>query len=487
MSGWSDGYVTDRDYTRSFQQEMAPAHLRCLLLLRQRMLPDLSRPFRYLDLGCGSGLTATLLAAANPTGEFIGVDFSPDHIVQARALAAAARIENVSFIEASFADLLGESPAIGDVDFLGCHGVYSWVTADNQRRIVELMRRHVMPGGVVYIGYNAMPGWAPLAPVRHLISRLAKNRPEAHAEDAIEEARTFLAEMQTHGAGYMAGNTPVSRWLERVGDQPRSYLAHEYLPEASAAVWHDVVARDLSAARLRYVGSARLVENFDSINVPGPLRQTVAAAEEQGLGEIMRDLVVNQTFRMDVFARGAPRASPAEAEAAFAELPVALAEPPPSRPTIRAAHGEVPLAEQIAVPVLEIIAAGPATVGDIIARAEAHGVDRRRARQALTAIIAGGKALPLAELCPRAEAVAACRRFNHVALSQTLGGRTIGWLASPKLGGGLAVGLPEQRILAGGGQGGSPESEPPDHQKRLERFEDRLPFLQKLGIVQEEY
>lgn len=449
MSDWGEGYYTERDYAASFQKEMAPSHLRCLLALRRRRLFDLYRPFRYLDLGCGSGLTITALAAANPRSEFVGIDFSPDHILLARDFAEASELSNLRFIEASFKDLINDSTELGAFDFVGCHGVYTWVSADNQERIVELLRRHVAPGGLVYLGYNAMPGWAPVQPLRHLVNLLAERHPSAHSDRAIDEAAAILGELRDHNAGYMADNTPVQHWLDRMAKHQRSYLSHEYLPKAAKPLWHDEVAHDLSPARLRYVGSARLVENFDSINIPESLRARVADAETKGLGETVRDLVINQTFRIDVFARGAPPADETQSAAAFDDLPIALPDLPSDPPSIRTPHGEIPLAADVSRPVIECLAEKPMRIGDLVEQVCARGPDTRQARQVVVALLAGGIALPLADLEPSAEAVAACDRFNRTALNRAAKGMGFPCLASPQLGGGIAVRAAEQRALAG--------------------------------------
>lgn len=453
--------------------------------MRRLKAPRSGRPFRYLDLGCGGGFTATALAAANPQAEIVGVDFSPDHVLEARELAEAAGAANVRFVEASFADLLDGSQEIGRFDIIACHGVYSWVTPDNRRRIVEILRRSLRTGGLAYLGYNAMPGWAPLAPVRRLVGRLAQAGPGSGAERAVDEARAILAELHEQGVGYAAGNAVLGRWLERFDRLPRRYLAHEYLPEAATALWHDDVAAELSAARLRFVGSARLAENFDSLDIPAALRERVAAAEARGLGETVRDLVTNRTFRMDVFARGGLEAAPAEADRAYDALPVALAEPPPEAPAIHVSHGETRLAPAVAGPVLGALAEGPAPLAEVVGAAVARGADRRAARQAMTALLAGGLALPLETLTPDAEARAACARFNAVVLDRARAGAPPPGLASPLLGGGLSLAATELRLLAGAAREPSPGR--PEQAERLrarrEALEARRPCLQRLGVL----
>lgn len=487
MSDWAGGYFTGRAYPRSFWRETAPAFLACLLALRGRRVPDFARPFRFLDLGCGSGSGAALLAAANPQGEFIGVDFSPDHILEARALAEAAGLSNLHFLEAGFADLLEAGEAIGTVDVLVCHGVYTWVGAEQRRAIVEIMRRHVATGGLVYVGYNAMPGWAPMMPFRHLVQRLAEGRPPAGAESAMGEARAILEALRAEQAGYMRDNGPVARRLDAFDDGAPGYLAHEYLPAAAGALWHDEVARDLAEARLSYLGAAQLAENFDSINIAEPMRARVAEAEAQGVGEIVRDLVVNQSFRMDVFTRGSVHVSAAEAGAAFEGVAVALTAPPPEPPVIRTAQGEMALSGAVAEPVLESLAEGPATVGDLVARGAGRGLDAQPVRQVVTALLAGGIVSPVATLAPSAAAAAACDAFNRVVLTRARDGRPLPALASPLLGSGIPVGVAEQRALAGadpraGWDAGDAEAMRA-LDERLAHFEARRPYLRQLGAT----
>ena len=48
--------------------------------------------------------------------------------------------------------------------YIVAHGVYAWIdeaAAASLRRFVD---RHLAPGGLVYVSYNAMPGWAAKLP-----------------------------------------------------------------------------------------------------------------------------------------------------------------------------------------------------------------------------------------------------------------------------------------------------------------------------------
>lgn len=61
------------------------------------LLPHLRPGMRVLDCGCGPGSITLGLAQAVAPGEVVGLDVEPQQIERARALAVAARVENVRF------------------------------------------------------------------------------------------------------------------------------------------------------------------------------------------------------------------------------------------------------------------------------------------------------------------------------------------------------------------------------------------------------
>jgi len=73
----------------------------------------------------------------------------------------------------SFAEY-AQNPDLPDFDFIGLHGVWSWISEENRAVIVDFLRRKLKLGGVVYISYNTLPAWAPFLPVRQLMAQHIK-------------------------------------------------------------------------------------------------------------------------------------------------------------------------------------------------------------------------------------------------------------------------------------------------------------------------
>ena len=169
MQDWADGYVVDVGYTHGYFRELSPALLRFVALLGGVEAPR-AGPFAYCELGCGNGQTSTVLAAGNPNGRFFACDINPTHVQTARRWIEAGKVDNLSVLEASFAQMTAAD--LPDFDFIVLHGVYSWINSAARRAIVDFMQAKLKPGGLVYISYNCLPGWSNVAPLQRLMTEL---------------------------------------------------------------------------------------------------------------------------------------------------------------------------------------------------------------------------------------------------------------------------------------------------------------------------
>ena len=98
---WTAGYASDIEYTAGFYREQSPTFLNFACVLNGYEPIPLDQPFTYFELGFGRGLTANLLAASNPIGEFYAADFNPAHVAGAQQLANAAQLKNLRLLENS--------------------------------------------------------------------------------------------------------------------------------------------------------------------------------------------------------------------------------------------------------------------------------------------------------------------------------------------------------------------------------------------------
>jgi SAM-dependent methyltransferase len=225
--------------------EQAPAHLDLACLLRGIEPPRApGESFRYCELGCGVGETALTIAAANAQAEVWAFDFNPAHITRGSGLAKAAGLTNAHIEEASFEELArGAYRDLGRFDYIALHGVWAWVSAANRAHIVQFIDRHLKPGGLVYVTYNALPGWTSAMPLQRLVSMfadVASERSDCRIVTALDKVAAFAKA----GAGMLP-----AEMLERLGKEREkgnvAYLSHEYLNAHWSPCYQVDVAREM--------------------------------------------------------------------------------------------------------------------------------------------------------------------------------------------------------------------------------------------------
>jgi len=317
-----DGYAADIPYLRDFKPMLAPAWLDHVALVAGVEPPARETGFAWCDLGCGQGVTAAILAATHPSGKFYGIDAMPAHIDHARRLAAAAAIPNLQLQAIDFAAAIDLDLPL--FDYIVAHGVYSWVGRDAQRALREFIDRRLKPGGLVYLSYNAMPGWARDLPFRGLLQEFGGTIPgDSHVRlTAVAELVRALA-----GVASLKGSYIVKELLERPQDYPPAYLVHEFMPAGWRPLYVTEVRRDLETIGFAPVGSATLSENFDWMVLDDGARQTLADITEPDARELVRDYYLDQRFRRDVFTRGCRRLGPGDRAARLLSSGFALARP----------------------------------------------------------------------------------------------------------------------------------------------------------------
>jgi SAM-dependent methyltransferase len=305
-AGWNEGYAADEGYTYGFYPQQSPEHLSYACVLNGVEPVPMDRPFTYFELGFGQGFTITLLAASNPHARFYANDFMPAHVAAAEALASSAKLDNLTFLEESFAELAEGKVDLPQFDFITMHGVYAWVSTENRTHIVNFIARYLKAGGIVYTSYNAMPGWAPMLPLQKLMLAHARSYPGGD-KDQIEQVRKLVLRLAEAQPMYFADNPGLQRRLTKLRDADPAYLAHEYLVEGWQPRYHAEVATEFSKAKLSYAGSAMLCSAFDQM--PPDQQQVVDSLHDPMWRETAKDFFANTGFRQDVFVRGSRRMS----------------------------------------------------------------------------------------------------------------------------------------------------------------------------------
>jgi SAM-dependent methyltransferase len=437
MSSWGDGYVTDMGYTSGFHREMAPAHLAFAAGLKAQSVPDVTAPLTYCDLGCGQGVNTNLLAAAYPHIEFHANDFNPAHVVGARRLAAEAGSTNVHFYEDSFEEFISQPKLPEAFDIIALHGIYSWVSPENRAFVRRCIAEKLKPGGLVYLSYNALPGWSALAPIRRLMQ--LHNTGGGSTAARLQPALDFVQAMHAADAGYFKRNPGAKAWLDKMVKSPPAYLAHEYFNENWTLFYHADVVREVDEAKLNFVGTATVIDTLDAFNVTPAQTALLAKIADPVARETARDYATCQQFRRDLFVKGATPLSRIEADAQIGAARFALTRPRAEVELgIMGALGLKALSKDIADPIVDALAQGPKTADELMQDPRVAANGRGRLIPTLTALMGASQVMAALPEAGEDERRVRTDAFNAAVLRRARVSADLTYLASP-LGGGFGL------------------------------------------------
>jgi SAM-dependent methyltransferase len=443
---WTSGYVTEVEYPHGYYKELCPGILR-LACLKAGIAPPTAKPLRYLELGYGQGLSINIHAAA-VEGEFWGTDFNPTQVARARALADASGC-TVTLLDESF-DELAARRELPEFDIIALHGIWSWISEENSRIVVDIIRRKLRAGGIVYISYNCLPGLASSLPLRHLLKLHADIDAESTNIIAkLDGALAFAQRVVDSGAIYFRGNPALVERMKLMSKQNHRYLAHEYLNQDWRVMAFADVVNWLDGAKLTFVASADFMAGVQ--NLPPEGQRLLSEIKHPILRESVRDYFVNQQFREDVFVKGPIRLRPLEQYEAFCtEAFVLTSHPNEVEMKIKGNFGEATLQEQIYRPLIEVLADNayaPKKIEQLKTDEKLRSLSPEQLMEALLLLVGMGHAHPAtpSQNGPRAY----CQRLNQHLLRRARSSADISFLASPVTGGGVLVTQFEQLFLLG--------------------------------------
>jgi SAM-dependent methyltransferase len=435
MTAWSRGYVADSPYTAAYHPAQVPAHL-ALTAAINGVAWRPREQMTVVDIGCGRGTVIGTLAASNPGWNCIGIDYNPAHVAELSELADAARLENLGALEADVAALSeAEIDQLPPIDVAMLHGVWTWVSDAVRDGIVRLLQRRLKPGGLVYISYNALPGFGADAALQRVMRLGASMEAKGNSTERAQAGIPLARALRDAGAAHLAHTPMLERMLSTDAPLNAAYLAHEMLTAHWRPVFFADLLEALGPARLDYVGSATLHENLPDMVLEPAQRAIWDAMPDATARELVKDICLQRPFRRDVFIRGARRV---DREAALDSILMAqVSNRPNGIPYLPTERGKAELPERISGPVLAALAEGPQTIGEL--RSRPPGA-RLTPEELLVMLEGTFTAMPIWRPTPDAHALRRARHFNVVMAEMHapggLGHDRLA-LASPLIGAGL--------------------------------------------------
>ncbi len=437
-NAWNAGYVTDVNYTFGYYGELNPLRSRLPLLLSGRHAPKIENA---CELGFGQGLSVAMHAAAQPSVNWYGTDFNPSQAAFASEMAGLAGADAKLF-DQSFSEFCARTD-LPDFDFIGLHGIWTWISDENRQILVDFIRRKMRPGGVLYISYNTLPGWSATAPIRHLIKRHADvmGAPGVGMIGQAGASLAFLEEFLALDPLYAKANPAAVERLKAIKGQDRQYVAHEYMNRDWLPMYFADMEKWLAEAKVDFAASANALDSLNDLNMTPDQATFMRNIPDASLRETLRDFYTNQQFRRDYWLRGIRNLVGHEQVALLREERVVLTSARADLPTkVRGVLGEAGLMEQIYHPVYDALRDHkPRTIGEIEAEVTAKGVSLQQLISAITILFGLGVIQPVAPGQDHSKAKTRTNALNRAIAKRSVSVGDVAYFASPVLGGGISA------------------------------------------------
>ncbi len=444
MTSWNEGYVTDIGYTYGYYNELNPMRIKLAFLAAGLKPPEIGTA---CELGFGQGMSINIHAAASMV-EWHGTDFNPSQASFAKHISEISGSDARLFDQA-FQEFCSRTDH-PDFDYIGLHGIWSWISDENRAAIVDFARRKLTVGGVLYISYNTLPGWSGFAPLRHLMTEHADvfGSNGKGIVNKVNESIEFTEKFLATQPGYIRAIPAAGERFKALKTQNRNYLAHEYFNRDWAPMYFSDMADWLSPAKLSYACSTHLLDHVDTINLSLEQRQMLADISDPMFKETLRDYMVNQQFRRDYWVKGPQKLPISELNEALGKMRfVLLQNRADASLKVTGALGEGTLSEAIYAPFFDLMADHkPRSLAQI----EQGLKGKLTAVQLKEAVIllAGSNQIAIVQedhVISKSKKVTA--NLNQYVLSRAKGSNDFNYLASPVTGGGINIGRFQQLFL----------------------------------------
>ncbi len=453
MSDWTEGYFTDVGYTFGYYRELNPLHAKIALQDYNVACPEVRSA---CELGFGQGLSVNIHAAAS-TVQWYGTDFMPEQTAFAQKMAAASGV-HVQLCNDSF-ESFAKRKDLPDFDFIGLHGIWSWISNNNRRVIVDFLKKKLKPGGVLYISYNTLPGWADFLSLRHLMTQymVSTADPRQHRLEQVRECIAFLDRFLATNPGFALVNPNIRNRLKSMHKKDAHYLAHEYFNRDWYPMHFTDIVQWFQSTQLEYVCSARYLAHINGFNISSEQEAFLQSITDPVFRESVHDFIINRQFRWDYWVKNPREMNKKEREFILQNQQYILTMPASEISLkVTGTLGEIELDPEIYKPILELMADyQPRTLRQIEEELQGKSMKFSQIYQAIMILLGNGCMEPAQNAESVGKIKAQTERLNAFLCNRAKASNDIAFLSSPLTGGGIGVSRFGQLFLEGIKQGES--------------------------------
>ena len=444
MNDWTSGYVADIGYTYGYYLELNPQRVKLAFLNAGLVAPEFGTA---CELGFGQGLSVNMHAAASVCS-WHGTDFNPSQAGFAQELASVSG-SNAHLYDEAFAEFAKRDTP--EFDYIGLHGIWSWISDENRAVIVDFIRKKLKVGGVLYISYNTLPGWGTFAPMRHLMTEHAEviGADGVGIVSRIDGALDFTEKLLATNPLFTKANPLVNAKIKQIKGQNRHYLAHEYFNRDWHPMHFGTMAEWLEPAKLTYACSAHYLDYVEAVNLTPEQQTFLGEIHDPIFKQTVRDFMVNQQFRRDYWVKGARRLNPPEQAQGLRDQRLLMTAHRANVTLVATGFlGEANLTESIYAPVLDLMADHKVrSMVQIELGVKDAGINFAQLIQVVLVLCGNGTFTAAQDDTATTKAKKYTDKLNTHLMLKARSSNEISYLSSPVTGGGVIIGRFQQLFV----------------------------------------
>ncbi|MDG2141194.1 MAG: class I SAM-dependent methyltransferase [Gammaproteobacteria bacterium] len=425
------------NYLFGYYDGMNPNRARFTLANRGMVAPKIETA---CELGFGRGISLAVNAASG-SGKWVGTDIEPAQASFAQSLVG--HLEDRCEVYAESFQRFNENPAITQFDFICLHGIWTWVNDKDREAICEFIDKKLKPGGLLYISYNALPAWTNFLPIQKLLTSYCDYNRSANKSgiDNLTDSFKFAEGLLNTNPRFLKANPSMGEIVKKIQAKDSEYLIHEYLAADFAPMTFDTMSSWLSPLNMTYVSASNFLHDLAPINLTTEQQEFLFKIKDPVFQETCRDLMVNKDFRQDYWIKGQTPLSPYQKEQALAEFQLILTSNKEDiKYSVKGALGDAELESAIYDPIIELLRDHRAYgYKEIREHLQSRGVDLASSAEALEVLFSMGHLNVISNDADSDAVGEGVAELNDKILNAAFNNMDIGWLASPVIGGGIAV------------------------------------------------
>lgn len=439
MTEWNNGYVSEIGYTYGYYNELSPSRTNFTLLYAG--YAAVSNNGYHCELGFGQGISINILSAVT-NHTWFGNDFNPAQVANAQKIGNASN-SKIHLTDESFQEY-AQRDDLPKFDSIRLHGIWSWISESNRNHIINFIKKNLNVGGVLYISYNAMPGWTTFLPIRKMLSlhnEVLGNSNQGIIKN-IEKAIDYVVELNNIEPKYFKNNPDSVQRLLKIKNQDKNYLAHEYFNSDWRPFYFSEVHESLKECKLDYICSANMLDQLKVINFTESQLKLIEPIDDIVLRENTKDIVLNQQFRKDYWIKGPLKLTESERIIEARKVKVILVTPSEEiNLKVIGAVGEAELNSEVYKPIISLLSNYSIySVEGIEKELAKNKISFESLFQALYVLIAKGSVALVQDENSIDKAKESSQRLNNYIIQQSQLSNKIQYLVSPVIAEGVSIG-----------------------------------------------